>query len=73
MNIEKLFKKTEKFFALDENEQEKKDKKREKLKDSLEDKIGSLKKKIKKSHDSDEKIALKKQLDVLKEFLEKLK
>ncbi|WP_415397407.1 hypothetical protein [Sulfurimonas sp. CS5] len=72
MKINKLFKKAEKFFVLDESEQEKKEKKREKLKYSLEKKIASVKKKIKKAQDSDEKSALKKQLDVLVEFREKL-
>ena len=72
MNIEKLFKKAEKFFVLDESEQEKKEKKREKLKGSLAKKIDSVKKKIQKAQDSNEKKVLKKQLDVLREFHEKL-
>ena len=72
MKINKLFKKAEKFFVLDESEQGKEEKKIEQLKYSLEKKIASVKKKIKKAQDSDEKSALKKQLDVLVEFREKL-
>ncbi|MFT5835482.1 MAG: hypothetical protein ACI9RG_000371 [Sulfurimonas sp.] len=73
MNIEKLFKKAEKFFILDKGEQEKKQNKREKLKISLLKKISSLKKKVKISENSNEKKELKKQLEVLKKFHEKLK
>jgi len=72
MNIKKLFKKAEKFFVLDESEQEKKEKKKEKLNYSLQKKIASVKKKIKRAEDSDEKTLLKKQLDILVEFHEKL-
>nr|WP_321266695.1 hypothetical protein [uncultured Sulfurimonas sp.] len=72
MNIDKLLKKAEKFFVLIQSEEEKKEKKMKKLKDSLEKKIVSTKKKIKKTKDADEKSALKKQLDVLNGFLNKL-
>ncbi|WP_373035172.1 hypothetical protein [Sulfurimonas sp.] len=72
MNIEKLFKKAEKFFVLDEEEQQDKEDKKKKLKNSFEKKIENIKKKIKKADDSDEKFALKKQLDILIEFHEKL-
>lgn len=72
MNIEKLFKKAEKFFVLDKSIQEKKEIKREKLENSFIKKIANIKKKIKTTQDSDEKKALKQQLGVLKEFLEKL-
>ncbi|EDZ62928.1 hypothetical protein CBGD1_546 [Sulfurimonas gotlandica GD1] len=67
-----MFNKVEKFFALEESEQEKKENKRDKLSNSLEKKITSLKKKIKKAKDADEKEDFKKQLGVLNEFLEKL-
>jgi len=73
MNIEKLFKKAEQFFMLRKSDQKKKEDKKEKLKTSLENKIASLKKKLKKIDNSDEKKLLKKHLGILKEFLEKLK
>lgn len=73
MNIEKLFKKAEKFFVLDSGEQGKKEKKKEKLSNSLQKKIASLKKKIKIAKDAGEKNKLKKQLDVLKGFFKKIK
>ncbi len=72
MNIEKLFKKAEKFFGLEKEIQDKKEQKKEKLKNSFIKKIASLKSKIKKSDSNDKKIELKKQLNVLKSFLKKL-
>ena len=72
MNIEKLFKKAEKFFVLKKSDQEKKEGKREKLRASLIKKIATIKKKVKKTDSSDEKIVFKKHLDVLNAFLEKL-
>ncbi len=72
MNIEKLFKKAEKFFILEKSDKVKKKSKREKLESSFLKKIAVLKKKIKKAGSSDGKMVLKKQLGVLKEFLEKL-
>ncbi len=72
MNIEKLFKKAEKFFVLDKSIQEEKVVKKAKLRCSLEKKIMVLKNKIKKVDNSNEKKVFKKQLSVLKEFLKKL-
>lgn len=68
MNIEKLFRKAEKFFVLDS---ESKENKREKLERSFSKKITNIKKKIKKTEDSDEKKKLKKQLSILNKFLDK--
>jgi len=73
MNIEKLFKKAEKFFGLGVDEQEKREQKRVKLENSLEKKILSIKTKIKRLDDSEKKRDLKKQLKVLKDFLQKIK
>ena len=50
----------------------KKIEKRDKLKKALEEKIESLKNKIKKLKDSEKKQNLKKQLNILKEFLQKI-
>ncbi len=69
MNIEKLFRKAEKFFVLDS---ESKENKREKLECSFSKKITNIKKKIKKTEDSNEKKKLKKQLSILNKFLDKL-
>ncbi|WP_321779264.1 hypothetical protein [Sulfurimonas sp.] len=60
MNIEKLFRKAEKFFVLDSEIQEGKENKREKLERSFSKKIANIKKKIKKTEDSTEKKKLKK-------------
>lgn len=68
MNIEKLFRKAEKFFVLDS---ESKENKREKLERSFSKKITNIKKKIKKTEDLDEKKKLKKQLSILNKFLDK--
>lgn len=49
MNIEKLFKKVEKLFALDDNAQKKKEHKSDKLESELLKKIGLVKKELKQS------------------------
>ncbi len=65
MKIEKLFKRVEIFFKLDEEEQAIKGKKRKKLINSLEKKITSMKEKIKESDNKEKKIQLKRELEVL--------
>ena len=55
MNIEKLFKKVEKLFALDDNAQKKKEHKSDKLESELLKKIGLVKKRIKTEQESSKK------------------
>jgi len=70
MKFDKLFKKLEKFFNMDD-ELEKAEKK-DKLELSLDEKIVSMQEKITNSKRKRKKEKLKKQLNVLKELKEKL-
>ncbi len=70
MSIDKLFKKAEKFFALDDETQKKKQDKREKLKGEFLKKIATLKKKIQASQKRDEKKELIKELKALNRLLD---
>ena len=72
MRIEKLFRKAEKFFSLDKPVRLENEKKKEKLTKAFEAKIDSLKATIHESKSTEDKEALKKQLTVLMEFLNKL-
>ena len=60
------------FFSLDKPVQLEKEKKKEKLTKAFEAKIDSLKATIHESKSTEDKEALKKQLTVLMEFLNKL-
>ncbi|MCW8837971.1 MAG: hypothetical protein OQJ77_05010 [Thiovulaceae bacterium] len=73
MGIEKLFKKVEKFFAMDKELQNQKQEKKEKLRVALEEKIESLKQKINESDDKIKKQEHKKQIELMRGFLEELK
>lgn len=70
MKFDKLFKKIEKFFTIDDEKL--KEEKRAKLLLSLEDKIESLKSKVSDASSKSKKTKLKKQLEVLKELKDKL-
>ncbi|MEA1955081.1 MAG: hypothetical protein U9N02_01140 [Campylobacterota bacterium] len=72
MKLEKLFKKVEEFFNMDEQEQEKKVNKKQKLNFSLKEKIEAMKKKIKATDNKEKKKKIKDELDVLKQLLKKL-
>lgn len=73
MKIKELLEKAERFFELKKSEQEEKEKKREKLKLFFRKKFASLKNKIREADSRSEKKALKKQLNMLKKYLKKLK
>ena len=73
MKLEKIFKKAEKFFGMDEKKQKKKVEKKDRLKFSLEKKISSMKGKIKKMENIQKKDELKSELEVLNKLLDKLK
>lgn len=73
MKIDKLFKKAEKFFGMDKDEQKKNIEKKEKLLATLEEKILSMKVTIKSTENIEKKENLKKELDVLQKLKEKLK
>lgn len=73
MKIDKLFKKAEKFFGMDKDEQKKNIEKKEKLLAALEEKILSMKVTIKSTENIEKKENLKKELDVLQKLKEKLK
>ena len=72
MKIEKLFKKIENFFSLDEKEQAQNGEKREKIVSSLDKKIDSMKEKIKECTKKKKKEKLKKELSALMELREKM-
>ncbi len=69
MKIEKLFKKIDDFFSLNEKEKSKKSKKLDSL---LEKKIDSMKNKIKNSTNESKKNILVQELKILKEIKKKL-
>jgi len=73
MKIEKLFKKAEKFFGMERDEQIKKTKKSKKLLASIEEKIALIKDKIKNSKNSDKKEEHKRELKVLQQLEEDCK
>ena len=71
MKIEKLFKKVEKYFNMDD-EDSKKSEKTDKLIRDLNDKIESIKAKINVAVSKSKKTKLKKQLEALKEVRDKI-
>jgi len=73
MKIEKLFKKAEKFFGMEKEEQEKNVEKRDKLIRLFQEKILSKKKKIKESECSEETQELKKEIEILKKLRDDFK
>lgn len=73
MNIKKLFKNIEEFFTLNDSMKDDKDSKKEKLKNIINKKIVSLKDKRQNADSKNKKKALKKQLNILKGFLKKLR
>jgi len=73
MKIEKIFKKAEKFFGMEKDEQIKKTKKSKKLLASIEEKIVLIKDKIKNSKNNDKKEEHKRELKILQQLEEDCK
>ena len=73
MKLTKLFKKVEDFFDLDENERIKKTDKMDKLISNVSQKIEDKKEKLQNSSSEHKKDKIKKELEVLKKFQDKLK
>lgn len=71
MKLEKLFRKLEEYFNMDDEDSEKREK-TDKLLSDLNTKIDSIKEKIKMAVSKSKKAKLKKQLNALKELREKL-
>jgi len=72
MKIEKLFKKIEAFFSIQDKKHKKREKKKEELIIALEKKISSMKDKIKSLDDGEKIQEIKKELDVLKNIRKKI-
>ena len=71
MKLEKLFRKLEEYFNMDDEDSEKREK-TDKMLSDLNTKIDSIKEKIKMAVSKSKKAKLKKQLNALKELREKL-